>query len=286
MVDKALLNEWFAIPPDELSARSPIPLRILTTPDEVHRDFAATMFEEIREAREAGRALRIIVPIGPTAHYPMLAERVNESGLALDHVTFFGMDEWLDWEGRPLPLTDLRSFEGQFHRLFLDRLEPALLPPADNVIFPTPADLERSAREIERRGPVSTTYGGFGFQGHIAFNEPPSTRWSAVSVEELRHSHTRVLPISVDTLFVMAQRIAGGNVFAIPPMAVTLGMRDLLAAKRIRLYSVSGPWKGAILRILLLSEPTVEFPATLLHGHPDVEIIVEADAAECPMACL
>ena len=29
MLDKHLLNEWFAIPPEELEARSPIPLRIL-----------------------------------------------------------------------------------------------------------------------------------------------------------------------------------------------------------------------------------------------------------------
>lgn len=286
MVDTKLLNEWFAIPPDELCMRSRIPLRIVPTAEDVLRDFAETLFRELLEGREAGRDLSIIIPIGPTLQYPMLAERINQSGLALDHVTFFGMDDWLDWEGRLLPLADPRNFEGQFHRLFLDRVHPELRPRPDNVIFPTPTDLDRSAREIERRGTVSTTYGGVGFQGHLAFNEPPGSRWTAVSIEQLRQSRTRILPVSIDTTIVTAQRSAGGNVFAVPPLAVTLGMRELLAAKRIRLYPEPAPWKAAIVRILLFSEPTTEFPATLVHGHPDVEVVIDEASAQCPMASL
>ena len=38
-------------------------------------------------------------------------------------------------------------------------------------------------------------------------------------------------------------------------MAVTLGMKDLLSAKRIRLYTDGGAWKQTILRILLFAEP-------------------------------
>ena len=286
MVDTKLLNEWFAIPPDELVARSPIPLRILPSAGDVMRDFADTLFQEFLEGRDAGRDLSIIVPVGPTLHYPMLAERINESRLRLDHVTFFGMDNWLDWEGRLLPLDDPLSLEGQFHRLFLDRVQPDLRPRPENVIFPTPTDLDRSAREIERRGRVSTTYGGVGFQGHLAFNEPPGSRWTAVSLEQLRQSRTRISSVSIDTTIVTAQRSAGGNVFAIPPMAVTLGMRELLAAKRMRLYPEPAPWKAAIVRILLFSEPTVEFPATLVHDHPDVEVVVDEASSQCPMAAL
>jgi glucosamine-6-phosphate deaminase len=63
-------------------------------------------------------------------------------------------------------------------------------------------------------------------------------------------------------------------------------MKDLLASQRIRLYSVTGPMKATILRILLFSEPTVQFPATLVHGHPDVEVVVEAAATQCPLPAL
>jgi glucosamine-6-phosphate deaminase len=281
--DPQELNEWLRIPPDELPARARLPLRILPTPQDVHRDFASTLFDELQEAREGGRELALIVPVGPTGQYPVLAERVNEARLRLDHVTFFGMDNWLDWESRLLPLDDPLSLEGAFHRLFLDRLDVPLRPRPENVIFPTPIDLDRSSREIERRGGIATTYGGFGFQGHLAFNEPPSSRWTKVTLAQFRASRTRVVPVSVDTIIAHAERSAGGNVFAVPPMAITLGMAELLGAKRIRLYTDTGAWKRTILRILLFSEPDVDYPATLVQGHPDVEVIVDRSSAECPL---
>lgn len=286
MLDKELLNRWLAVPLEELEARSPIRLRILPTKEDVHRDFAATMFSEIKVARDKGKKLALIAPVGPTGGYPILAERINEARLPLDHVTFFGMDNWLDWEGRALPLHDPNNFEGEFYDLFIDRLAPDLRPRPDEVIFPTPTDLDRSTREIERRGGVSTTYGGFGFQGHLAFNEPPSSRWANISLEQFRNSRSRILPASVDTIIAHAERHAGGNPFAIPSLAITLGMRDLLAARRIRLYTETGSWKQTILRILLFSEPTVDYPVTLVHGHPDVEVIVDAASAACPKLCL
>jgi len=286
VLDKELLNEWLAIPPQDLEARSPIPLRILPSKEDVHRDFADTMFGEMWNARQAGQQLSLIVPVGPTGGYPVLAERVNEARLRLDHVTFFGMDNWLDWQGRALPLHDPNNFEGKFHSLFIERLEQALRPRAEDVIFPAPTDLDRSAREIDRRGGIATTYGGFGFQGHLAFNEPPTSRWASVSLEQFRDSQTRILPASVDTIISHAERSAGGNPFAVPSLAITLGMRELLGARRIRLYTETGSWKQTILRILLFSEPTVDYPVTLVHGHPDVEVVVDAASAQCPMPCV
>jgi glucosamine-6-phosphate deaminase len=286
MPDTRQLNEWLAIPPEELEARSSIPLRILPTKEDVHDAFADTMFRELTEAREAGKNLSIIVPVGPTGGYPVLARLINQARLPLDHVAFFGMDNWLDWQGRALPLDNPNNFEGQFHRLFVDRIEPALRPRPGDVIFPTPTDLDRSAREIEVRGGIATTYGGFGFQGHLAFNEPPSSRWTNISLEQFRDSMTRILPPSIDTIIAHAERSKGGNVFAVPSLAITLGMRELLSAKRIRLYTETGSWKQTILRILLFSEPTVDYPVTLVHGHPDVEVVVDSASALCPEPCL
>ena len=65
-------------------------------------------------------------------------------------------------------------------------------------------------------------------------------------------------------------------------MAVTLGMRDLLSAERVRLYLDTGSWKGTILRILLFSEADVDYPATLVRGHRDVHMYADAVTAACP----
>jgi glucosamine-6-phosphate deaminase len=281
-LDAERLADWLAIGADELEERSDLPLTVVATKEALYEHFARSLFDEIAAAHNEQRRLNLIVPMGPKAQYPLLAAMINRAGLRLDHVTFFGMDEWLDWEGRPLEPDHPCNLEAYFHRAFVDLVDDALRPARDDVIFPSPRDLDRSAREIERRGGVDTTYGGIGFQGHLAFNEPPGSRWSPVTLEQLRASRTRLVPAAVDTIIAHAQRSFGGNVFAIPPMAITLGMSELLSAKRVRLYSEGGAWKQTILRILLFMEPTVAYPVTLVHEHPDVRVVVDAETAAAP----
>ena len=277
------LDEWIAVPVDELASRARLPFLLVESREDVHRAFADDLWEDISSAHEAGREISLIVPLGPTGQYSLLASRINEEQIPLDHVTFFGMDEWLDWQGRPFELDHPYNLLGRFHTLFLDLVDPELRPPPENVIFPTPLHLDRSAEELERRGNLVATYGGVGFQGHIAFNEPPSSRWVSVSLEELRSSKTRIVPCAIDTLIAHAQRSAGGNVFAVPPLAVTLGMRELLGAPRVRLYLDTGTWKRTILRILLFGDPDVDYPVTLVHGHPDVRVIADRESAISPL---
>ncbi len=277
-------SEWLRIPAEDLVGHAPFPLRIVPSADALYDDFAGAMHDEIAAAANDGRELAVIVPLGPRNHFPRLAERLNREQLSLSHVTFFGMDNWLDWQGRLLPLESASNLEGAFHRLFLDRVEAGLRPDPANVIFPSPDDLGRPAREIARRGGVATTYGGIGFEGHIAFNDPPSSRLTRVSLSQFRESDTRVLSLAPGTIISTAHRSFGGDVFSVPPMAVTLGMRQLLSAKRIRLYLEGGAWKRTILRELVFSEPTVDYPVTLVRDHPDVEVVVDAESAQPPLA--
>lgn len=283
MISARQLDEWVDVPVEELADQAGIPFVLVDGPGDVHRIFAEDLWEEIETARTENREISLIVPLGPTGGYPLLAQRVNESRLPLDHVTFFGMDEWLDWEGRPYPLDHAYSLEGRFHRLFLDLVDSDLHPRTENVIFPTSLALDRSSDELARRGNLVATYGGVGFQGHIAFNEPPSSRWVSVTLDELRVSRTRVVPLAIDTIIAHSNRSAGGNVFAVPPMAVTLGMGDLLAAPRVRLYLDTGAWKRTILRILLFSAADVDYPATLVRDHPDVRVVADRDSAAPPL---
>jgi glucosamine-6-phosphate deaminase len=278
------LREWVMIPPEDLAARSTIPLTIVPSPGDVYRQFAADLLAEIVDARQAGQRRAVIVPVGPTGQYPLLADALNADDVALDHMTFVGMDDWLDWQGRPLRPGHPFNLESTFRRLLIDRLRPALRPAPDQIVFPSPFDLRHASAVLSGFGGASTTYGGFGFQGHIAFNEPPSTRLSPVSLEQLRQSETRIVRLAVDTLIAHAQRSLGGNVFGVPPLGITLGMRDLLEAGRVRLYTETGSWKQSILRILLFAEPTVDYPVTLVREHPDVAVVVDAASAASPSA--
>ena len=119
MIDPDQLRAWLAVPADELAARSPIALTVVPAPADVHRACAQELFDEMAEARTRGDPIALIVPLGPTGQYPILAEMVDDARLSLDHVTFVGMDQWLDWQGRLLPLE---------HPLQLPGRVPAALP--------------------------------------------------------------------------------------------------------------------------------------------------------------
>jgi glucosamine-6-phosphate deaminase len=192
------------------------------------------------------------------------------------------MDEWLDWECRPLPLDHPFSLEGYMRRSLYAELDPALRPPDAQLCFPSPRNMLELSDRLAALGGADLCIAGFGFSGHIAFNEPPASRWTSVTVEQLRGSRTRVVPLAVDTIIAHAQRRSGGNTFAVPPLAVTLGMRELLSARRLRLYLDTGSWKQTILRILLFSEPDVDYPATLARDHPDLLVVADAATAACP----
>jgi glucosamine-6-phosphate deaminase len=69
-------------------------------------------------------------------------------------------------------------------------------------------------------------------------------------------------------------------------MAITMGMKDLLSARRIRLISDTGSWKQTVIRVLLFGPTTMEYPVTFVQGHPDVMVIVDRLTAMAPFSGL
>jgi glucosamine-6-phosphate deaminase len=69
----------------------------------------------------------------------------------------------------------------------------------------------------------------------------------------------------------------GGDPAAVPARAITLGLAEILAARRILLV-VTGAAKAPVLRALLRQPPGVELPASWLQGHPQVEVIADRAA--------
>ena len=73
---------------------------------------------------------------------------------------------------------------------------------------------------------------------------------------------------------------SGGNSAAIPPLAVTLGLKDILASRKIRLYCAAGERHRAVFRITVAGDVSTDYPSTLVQGHPDAEVLTdEATAA-------
>ncbi|MBN1657935.1 MAG: 6-phosphogluconolactonase [Anaerolineae bacterium] len=277
------LDDILSIPADELPRRSKVRLEILPDLEALYDHFAHSIAAEIASRNAAGQSTRFILPVGPVDHYPRLVEMCNQERISWRTVHAFHMDDYLDWQGRSLPLDHPLSFEGYMRRTVYDRLDPALRIPEEQIHFPDPRHLDRISQRIAEVGGVDTCYGGVGYHGHLAFNEPPVSRWFKLTPAEFRASVTRIVALAPETVVMNSIRATGGNPAALPPLAVTLGLADILAARRLRLYCQGGAWQRTVLRIALLGDEDVDYPVTLAQGHPDYVIVTTRDTAQPPV---
>ncbi|HWB83798.1 MAG TPA: hypothetical protein VG675_06640 [Bryobacteraceae bacterium] len=257
------------MPVPELVQRARTGIRLFPTIEAMLDYMADSMAEELRRNNQAGAPTRWILPVGPVKQYFRLVEICNRERISWRNVDLFQMDEFLDWQGRPIPLDHPLSFEGFMRKHVIGKLVEELRPHPDRIHFPNPFRPDDMARQMAAAGGVDTCFGGVGYHGHIAFNDPPISRWFQVSVEEMKQSTTRVIALGDDSIVIQSVTCAGGSSEMIPPMAVTIGMREILAARSIRLFLSAGERHRAIFRMTALAEPTVWYPSTLVQGHPD-----------------
>jgi glucosamine-6-phosphate deaminase len=274
-------DEMLRVPVEELNAHSRVPVRVLPSTDALF-DYLARYVADLIAARQTGPPLRIVWPVGPKRHFPALVDICNREGISWRNTFNIQMDEWLDWTGRLLPPEHPFNLRSYLQRELFDRLDPSLRPEPDQMVFHDPLQLDRIDRVVDEVGGIDIVFGGFGFTGHIAYNEPPTSRWVEITPAQFCAARTHLVPTNDETFIMHSHRSTGGNTRLIPPMGITLGFKDLLAARSIRLVSDGGAWKQTILRVLCMHEPTVKYPCTFIQGHPDAEVIVDAKTAACP----
>src|SRR5206468_4425957 len=134
---------------------------------------------------------------------------------------------------------------------------------------PDPRDCWAIGRLIAQRGGVEVCFGGIGINGHMAFNEPPEPR-EDVSVEDFAARPTRVLDLARETRTINSVTV-GGDIGVIPRRAVTVGMKEILASRRLRFFC-NRPWQRGVVRRALHGPITPACPASLLRLHPDAEL--------------
>ena len=274
------------LPTPELLRRARMGVRLFPGVDAMLDFMADSMADELRDNNAHGWPTRWILPVGPVKQYFRLVDICNRERVSWRDADIFQMDEFLDWQGRPIPEEHALSFAGFMRRQVIARLDPELRPDEARVHFPDPFNPDEMARAMTAAGGVDTCYGGIGYHGHVAFNDPPISRWFRVSAEEMRQSTTRVVMLGDDSIVVQSIGSTGGSSAMIPPMAVTIGMREILSARKLRLFLAGGERHRAIFRLTLLAEPSADYPSTLLQGHPDCVVHTDEATARPIVAAL
>ncbi len=267
---------------DALGEGSSISLTVVADGPELTQRFAADLLNEYRAARAAGRdKVVFILPVGPVGQYDLLARRCNESGESLGDLVAINMDEYLSPDGRALiAMDDALSFRRHMVDHFYDLLDPPLRPPAEQRIFPAPEEPEAVQRAIDRWGGVDVCFGGVGITGHVAFNDPPEPG-EDTTLEEFRTLPTRVVRLSRETRLINAVTACRGNIDRIPRLAITVGMKEILESRKVRLY-LNRPWHNAIVRKALHGPVTQRVPVSILQQHPDCHVTITTRVAALP----
>ena len=279
------LYEWCRIPYQELvnHPKLKIPFRLCRDSAEMGQIMARELVEEIARHNDSGETTRSIIPCGPSCWYKPFTDLVNRQRVSLKGLEVFHMDECLDWQGRELPRKHPYSFRGYMEDYFYAPVDPALSVPLNNRHWLNAQNLDVISQKIWS-APIDITYGGWGQDGHVAYNQTRRHPYSSITLEELRNSTIRVQDNNLDTILALSQRTFGAAYQFVPPMSVTLGVKECLSARKVRLFSDTGAWKQTALRVALFGPKTVEYPMTLLQDHPDALITATIATASHPIS--
>ena len=282
---KSELYRWCKIPVSELAAHPQLraKFRIVHDSAEMGQLMAEELGQEIESNNRRGLPTRAIIPCGPSCWYRPFTDFVNSRNLSLRNLFVFHMDECLDWQGRPLPAGHPFNFRSFMEKHFYGGIPPELAVPQEQRFWLLPSSMERVAAAIQT-APIDLTIGGWGQDGHVAYNQARRQPYSAITLEELAHSSIRIQENNLDTILALAQRIFGSAYQFVPPMSITLGIKECLSAKKVRVYSDTGAWKQTALRVALFAVPNVEYPMTLLQRHPDAIITATRETARHPIS--
>jgi len=125
--------------------------------------------------------------------------------------------------------------------------------------FPTEENYNEYDLMIKSYGGIDIQILGIGTNGHIAFNEPGSSRYSA----------TRLVDLTENTIKDNSRFF--DDVEDVPTQAYTMGLSSIMSAEKIYLVAV-GKHKKEILEEAVHGNITEDIPASILQEHHNCEV--------------
>lgn len=257
-------NLYFNYDKDELFKNPKVKLKLYRENSHIFLDIANEMIEEIKKNNQQSKKTVFICPVGPIGQYPFFVENVNSNNISLKNVWFINMDEYLDDDKNFININDRLSFRGFMNKNVYSKVKPELLMSENQRIFPDPKKPDEILTIIKNLGGVDIAFGGIGINGHLAFNEPQPD----MNISEFENLSTRVLEISQETRITNCISDLNGALIAMPHYCITIGMKEILLAKKIRIGCFRD-WHKAVIRQTCFGNVSSSFPSTLLQNHDD-----------------
>ena len=260
-------HDYYYYTKKELLAAPKVPVTVLEDSAAVFQAMAREMADEVKRKNDLGEKTVFICPVGPVGQYPYFVEIVNQEKIDLKNVWFINMDEYLTDDKQWIDISEKLSFRGFMDREVYGKVDPVLIMPENQRVFPDPNNVGYVPELIEKLGGVDICFGGIGINGHLAFNEAQD----ALTAEEFRQLRTRVLKISPETRTANAIGDLNGALDDMPVYCVTIGINEIYNARKIRLGCFRD-WHRSVVRHAAYGQVSAHFPVTLLQEHQDALI--------------
>jgi glucosamine-6-phosphate deaminase len=278
--DLAKIDGLAAAPPESLRQRRPWwHARFEPVGCASFEDFDTYMGHEIarevQKARQEGRPVAFILPVGPMGMYRWAVYFLREWGVPCDHVHGFNMDEWSDAGGNTLPPDTPGAFQHAMEQAFYGPLGERTVP-RNQRHFALKDELPTYAAQVadlKKQGAKLVTVFGIGRVCHIAFWEPHFAGEFGSEKEWRAQTHrlgARLHPLTVEQNAITSFR---SRTTLVPAFANTIGPALFLAADAI-IGGADGAlargmqWQGLSLRMTLLHEPTPWIPSSYMPTLP------------------
>ncbi|MDX2038780.1 MAG: glucosamine-6-phosphate isomerase [Isosphaeraceae bacterium] len=229
----------------------------------------------IADARDEGRELALILPVGPMGMYRWAVYFLREWGVGCEHVHGFNMDEWSDAAGTTLPASNPGAFQNAMEAAFYGPLGDRSVP-AERRWFATPDRLPHYAEriaELRRGGAQLAVIFGIGRVCHIAFWEPHFAEEFA-SVDEWR-AQTHRLGAKLHPLTIEQNALTSfkSRTTLVPAFANTIGPGLFLQADKIiggadGVFDRGMQWQGTSLWMTLRYGPSPWVPSSFMPTLP------------------
>jgi glucosamine-6-phosphate deaminase len=247
---------------------------------------------EIKAARDAGKEIVFILPVGPMGMYKWTLYFLTQWDVSCDHVHGFNMDEWSDAEGNTLPSDDPGAFQHAMEEALYGPLGELTVPEAHRH-FATRAHLPtypEKIRALMDRGAKLVVVFGIGRMFHIAFWEPHFAAEFASVADWKAQTHrlgAKLHPLTIEQNAITSFK---SRTTLVPCRANTIGPGLFLKADTI-IGGCDGTlgrgmmWQGMSLWVTLRYGPDMWVPSSFMPTLPGKLFFLEELAGPLVAEC-
>ena len=249
-----------------LSRFEKLPVAIFEESRRAAKKVAKDIVNEMKVKQQENKPFVLGISGGnsPIPVYEELVRLHKEEGISFSNVIVFNTYEFY-------PVLDFTYSNLQMLKEnFLDQIDIApekIFSPDATVEKDLIAEIcEAFEQNLKKVGGLDYILLGLGSKGNVGFNMPGSSL----------HSETRLVMLDGDSRKDIARNF--GSLDKVPVSAITMGLSDMLDAKKISLVAWSEQ-KAPSIRDIVEGSVTDLIPGSMLQTHPETKIFVDLAAA-------